>query len=438
MEFFRKIFRSEHSEQASSRKQVASHTRDAAAPIDMKPAAANSGEHPPEDTANETPRDTADSHTQMSDDRIQDAQHAAPATGETARHSESSGAGADNTVAASEAFVADPLSSDNEPVAASPDQVELVPADPTERGAPEAIRPKGPAATEPLSVISPPDQGTNKLDPQRAPSLAQQRSAQGLAIAALRDIGRVRESNQDSVLALLTTLPRENRDLPMGLFIVADGMGGHAGGEVASRLAIRTVAHEVLAHLVLPALDDEIIEALQPLMIRALEEANRAIWEHAQTINSDMGTTCTAVLMLGQALYIAHVGDTRAYVLGSKGLQVLTDDHSAVGRLIQLGQLDPAEAHEHPLRSQLYRTVGQQPTVQVDFVYHPISDDTHLLLCSDGLWSMVSDPEIAQTLGHWHWPQDICQELIALANLAGGEDNISSVVVTFPVAERSS
>lgn len=279
-------------------------------------------------------------------------------------------------------------------------------------------------------------EGTRQLDDTSAPAMVAQRSAQGFAAMAARDIGRVREINQDSAFAMIATLPREGSDMTVGLFIVADGMGGHHGGEIASRLAVRTVVQQVLSDLVLPTLDETMGEALQPLMISAVQEANRAIWEQGQAMGSDMGTTCTAVLLVGQGLYIAHVGDSRAYLYEPGGLRQLTTDHSTVGRLIQLGQLDPLEAREHPLRNQLYRTIGQQPQVPVDFLYHPIGMSSHLLLCSDGLWGMVDDAHIQQALGRSPWPQDACNELIALANLAGGEDNISAVVVSLPLVER--
>ncbi|NTW00534.1 MAG: serine/threonine-protein phosphatase [Oscillochloris sp.] len=291
----------------------------------------------------------------------------------------------------------------------------------------------GPA---PADLTTEPIDATHQLDAAQAPVLSARRSAQGLAAMAARDIGRVREINQDSVFALLTTLPREGSDLSVGLFIVADGMGGHQGGEVASRLAVRTVVHQVLSQLVLPALDDSMSTALQPLMVSAVQAANQAIWEAAQAMGTDMGTTCTAVLMVGHGLYIAHVGDSRAYLYEPGGLRQITNDHSTVGRLIQLGQLDPSEAREHPLRNQLYRTVGQQPQVMVDFIYQPVGLSSHLLLCSDGLWGLVNVLEIEQALMRSPWPQDTCNELIALANLAGGEDNISAVVVSLPMAER--
>jgi serine/threonine protein phosphatase PrpC len=234
------------------------------------------------------------------------------------------------------------------------------------------------------------------------------------------------------VFAFITTLPRETSDITLGLFVVADGMGGHDGGEVASRMAVTTVSRTVLRELVLPALEDNVTEALQPLIIAAVQDANRAIWEHAQAVGSDMGTTCTVALLLGQALYIGHVGDSRAYLATPTGMKVITNDHSAVGRLIQVGQLDPSEARDHPLRSQLYRTIGQHPEVVVDFVYQPLGDATHLLLCSDGLWGMVDDEVLLDVLEQSFWPQDACRQLIARANLAGGDDNISAVVVTLP------
>lgn len=276
------------------------------------------------------------------------------------------------------------------------------------------------------------DSGTRPLTSADLPALVALHSRRGLAFAALRDVGRVRSINQDSIFAMLTTLPREGNDLPLGLFIVADGMGGHQGGEVASRLAISTVAQHVMAELIVPALTDDSTEALQPLIIAAVQEANRVIWEQAQTVGSDMGTTCTVALLLGHALYLGHVGDSRAYLATSTDLRQLTNDHSTVGRLIQVGQLDPTEAREHPLRSQLYRTVGQQPEVLVDFNYVQLGGATHLLLASDGLWGMIDDSVMLDVLHHHFWPQDACNELIARANLAGGDDNISAIVVSFP------
>lgn len=321
-------------------------------------------------------------------------------------------------------------------------------ASPAEVTPPQEIDPQPEAPPDPAKTPTPPLQpppdaddsdpepSTHYLDASSAPAVCARRSLQGLAVAVARDVGRVRENNQDSSFAMLASLPRENGDVGVGLFIVADGMGGHQGGELASRMAVRTVVNHVLSQLILPALDDNATEALQPLMVSAVQAANQAIWDAAQALGSDMGTTCTAALLVGHSLYIAHVGDSRAYLYEPGGLRPLTTDHSTVGRLIQLGQLDPLEAREHPLRNQLYRTVGQQPHVPVDFIYQPIGQSSHLLLCSDGLWSLVDETTMERTLSQCQWPQDACDELVALANLAGGDDNISAIVVTLPRMEQ--
>lgn len=292
-------------------------------------------------------------------------------------------------------------------------------------GEPPPAPPADYEATKPLSMAyAPPDEhvelGVSVSDAQRVP---------GLLAAALRDVGRVRAVNQDGVYMLVSTIPREENDLLLGLFVVADGMGGHDAGEVASRIAISTVARHILAELVVPALEDTFGAALQQLVIEAVVQANRAIWEHGQATRSDLGTTCTVALVLGRTIYIGHVGDSRAYLLEGDQLRQLTIDHSAVGRLIQLGQLEPFEAREHPLRSQLYRTVGQAPDVHVDLVQRPLGDATHLLLCSDGLWGMVEDTSLRDALVQSRRPQEACHTLIDLANEAGGEDNISALVV---------
>lgn len=259
------------------------------------------------------------------------------------------------------------------------------------------------------------------------------RLQQGFAAAALRDIGRVREVNQDSIFALTTTLPRGSSDLSTGLFIVADGMGGHEDGDIASRIAIRTIVDHVFTNFMLPMLNEEMAEAMQTLIVSAVEQANKNIWDYAQMLASDMGATCTVALLVGNTIYIAHVGDTRAYILNNETLHALTTDHSTVGRLVQLGQLDPAEARTHPLRSQLYRSIGQTDEVEVDLVTHILNGSSHLLLCSDGLWDMVDETDIASILLHSSCPQQASQDLIDLANEHGGEDNISAIVVTLPL-----
>lgn len=281
--------------------------------------------------------------------------------------------------------------------------------------------------------------GTNILGTQQlaatTPLVAGIASVRGLAAWASRDVGRVRRSNQDSVFSMLMSLPNGESDIPVGLFVVADGMGGHTGGEIASRRAIETVMVTVLEQLSLPAMaDEEPGNTLPLIMVSAVQEANARIWQEAQENGSDMGTTCTAVLLVGDGLYIAHVGDSRAYLYTAAGLQPITTDHSTVGRLIAMKQISADEARTHPLRNQLYRTIGQHPQVQVDSIYQSTAGISHLLLCSDGLWGMVDDDELQIIIGESPWPYDACQRMIARANLAGGEDNISAVVISLPAA----
>ncbi|HMP41177.1 MAG TPA: protein phosphatase 2C domain-containing protein [Roseiflexaceae bacterium] len=273
---------------------------------------------------------------------------------------------------------------------------------------------------------SPDDHTTQPLEP---PASALHHV--GVIAAARRDIGRVREINQDQVFTLTASMPRAEQHVTMGLYLVADGMGGHEGGEVASSMAVAEIVRHVLAELLLPALSGEMNASMQAIVAAAIEHANHMIWSHARALGSDMGTTCTVALLLGHSLSIGHVGDTRAYLIGNDGIRLLTRDHSAVGRLIELGQLDEAEAREHPLRSQLYRTLGQTAHVAVDVVYERITEATHLLLVSDGLWGLVDDAVMCEIVQQ-HEPAVACAELIARANAAGGEDNISAVVVVLP------
>ena len=324
----------------------------------------------------------------------------------------------------------DESSGATQPVEAAPDQ----PATTTPEGdvwwqdGDERAPSSAGVITSPLSPTSAPED----VPPSRLPVDPFVPAERGLAFAALRDIGQVRSVNQDSVFGMVVSVPRGDSDVPVGLFVVADGMGGHEGGEIASRIAIATVAREIMRNLILPSLDDAMTDSLQEIMTGAVQEANRAIWEAARAAGSDMGTTCTAVLLIGHTVYLGHVGDSRAYLVSKDGLHAITNDHSAVGRLIQLGQISAAEAREHPLRSHLYRTVGQMSETTVDYESFPIGAATHLLLCSDGLWGMIEEAEMLEAVQGHVWPQDVCRMLIDRANAAGGDDNISALVVMLP------
>jgi len=251
-----------------------------------------------------------------------------------------------------------------------------------------------------------------------------------LGVAALRDIGRERHENQDHCFGQIMVFPTDTDELVLGLFVVADGMGGHHDGGYASKLALTTVVQTVLTEFLTPLIGGE-RPTPQPVMQAAVQAANAAVYETAQSAGTDMGTTCTATLLYGSELITAHVGDSRALLLGS-GVKLLTTDHSAIGRLIAIGALTTDEARDHPLRNQLYRSIGQQAHVDVDVTTTSLQGESHLVLCSDGLWGLVPEAEITDIVAEAPSAQVAARHLIARANLLGGHDNISAVVVALP------
>ncbi len=250
-----------------------------------------------------------------------------------------------------------------------------------------------------------------------------------LLVASGQSVGRQRELNEDSLFSLTTTVAGNNSNPPFGLFIIADGMGGHQYGEVASNVAIRTISGYVLKKFHntlfnLPALPLD--ESLQEIAQSAVMEAQRAVLREAP----GSGTTVTAALVLGQQLTISHVGDSRAYLLyNEQRMEAVTRDHSLVRRLEELGQITSAEAAVHPQRNVLYRALGQGETLEPDVVTTPFPVGGYLLLCSDGLWGVVPEDEIRKIIYEAATIQRACQNLITAANGAGGPDNISAILI---------
>jgi serine/threonine protein phosphatase PrpC len=242
------------------------------------------------------------------------------------------------------------------------------------------------------------------------------------------DIGQTRQANEDAFLTLKSFIRTDTGLLPISLFTVADGMGGHSKGEEASSLATKIVAGVIVRDILLPVLtsrDSDIAHRpIHEILIEAIMSANQAISD----MESDAGTTLTSALVLGHSAYVAHVGDTRAYYLNDNGLKQITQDHSLVNRLVQLGQISAREAQRHPQRNFLYRAVGQGPELGVDTYFQPLKKDSHLILCSDGLWNPVPEEEIVHTIRTSSSPQEACNRLIDRANDYGGEDNITVVM----------
>jgi PPM family protein phosphatase len=219
------------------------------------------------------------------------------------------------------------------------------------------------------------------------------------------DIGKVREANEDSYLARSP------------LFAVADGMGGHRGGEVASQLALEVI--------------EELSAGGEGTLGEQVRQANKAVFERSQADSkvTGMGTTLTVALVEGGAVKLAHVGDSRAYLLRAGSFRQLTDDHTLVAKMVKTGEITAEEAEIHPHRNVLTRALGTEPSVKVDEKEVPLMAGDRLLLCSDGLTSMLTEEQIQAILGSAGQPQDAANRLVRAANRAGGVDNVTVVVL---------
>ena len=251
---------------------------------------------------------------------------------------------------------------------------------------------------------------------------------QQLVYGCGQSVGKQREHNEDCLFALSLAMGGEKDSYPLGLFIVADGMGGHQYGEIASSTAVRTLASHLLKqfHLYLVNPAEGLGESIQDLMRSALNEAQQAVIRAAP----GSGTTLTAVLVLGQQMTIGHVGDSRAYAIQPYGGgEILTRDHSLVKRLEELGQITTDEAAVHPQRSVLYRALGQGEVLEPDIFSTAFPQPGTLLLCSDGLWSVLPESDLFNLVINAKDLQSACRDLVAAANEAGGPDNISVIAV---------
>lgn len=222
-------------------------------------------------------------------------------------------------------------------------------------------------------------------------------------------IGLVRELNEDTELHAPP------------LFAVADGMGGHSGGDVASAMAIEALSAETTD------------------LARSIQEANAAIYERSlrEAHLSGMGTTLTALRASDESVEIAHVGDSRAYLFKDRTLAQVTEDHTEVGRLVRQGRISKQDAARHPRRNYLERALGIFPEVRIDSSTIPASSGDRFLLCSDGLFGMIDDAQIAQILDEEGDPQAAATRLCEAAVEAGGADNVTAVVVDYGARTRA-
>lgn len=244
-----------------------------------------------------------------------------------------------------------------------------------------------------------------------------------VTIKAATDIGKVRDHNEDSFLTL------GGKSSPPGvdaLLVVADGMGGHAAGEVASQMTVDGIKRLLVSE----DLESSGLEgnAFGAFLGKVLEDVNQEVWQAGQDPEKHgMGTTCTLAVIRGDQLFLAHIGDSRAYLLRDGELHQVSTDHSWVEEAVAMGTLTREQARVHPNRNVITRAIGLDQQVKVDTSSMPLANGDLILLCSDGLNSMVSDDEIKRALLD-NGPKQVCQALIDSANNAGGHDNTTMAI----------
>lgn len=233
------------------------------------------------------------------------------------------------------------------------------------------------------------------------------------------DVGNARENNEDGYYL--------QNDDGLKLFIVADGMGGHNAGEVASSLAIRSVVDYFEKNYKYIIKDDfEIIEFIK----KAMTEGNSEVFKKATLDESmsGMGTTLTLLLIENNKYFIGHIGDSRVYLIREGKIRQISNDHSLVAELIRQGSITENEARVHPQRNIITRALGTGNDIEIDIVFDDIKPGDIILLCTDGLTNMLTDQEILDIINESPW-ESACERLIKAANDKGGYDNITVVVV---------
>jgi serine/threonine protein phosphatase PrpC len=245
-----------------------------------------------------------------------------------------------------------------------------------------------------------------------------------LKSGAASDTGRVRKLNEDAYAVRAE----------QGLFVVCDGMGGAAAGEVASQLAVQTIVEHFNGAAPQPASESQRAEGFLPRTKRladAIKRANQAIYDQAQaeSAQAGMGTTVVGVWLEANIVSVAHVGDSRAYRWHEQRLEALTSDHSLVEAEVRAGLIDREHSMHSEYQNILLRALGREPDVEVELSEVPVKPGDYVLLCSDGLTRMVTDGTLADTIARLRAPQRICEALVTAANDNGGVDNVTVVVV---------
>jgi protein phosphatase len=248
-------------------------------------------------------------------------------------------------------------------------------------------------------------------------------------VAFCVDKGTVRENNEDSLgaITLGTDSSKASAEAPIGLYAVADGLGGHAGGEIASELAIQTAIVELQENL-------SDTDTLMPGYYRrwlktAVNMANKMVRQKGQTEAKNMGTTLVLAMLIDKDVYIANVGDSRAYLISPDEIHQITHDQTMVQMLVDSGTISPDEALEHPYRNMLTQAIGTAEKVQTDVFHETLNEDESLLLCSDGLWGTLSDTEILEIVRRADTLNEACKTLVETCKAKVAKDNIAVVLV---------
>jgi len=251
----------------------------------------------------------------------------------------------------------------------------------------------------------------------------------GIEVGAITALSGGPDPNEDALLTLQGVLSHGEELLPLCACIVADGMGGHAGGQIASDLAVRLVGEWIVNRIYRPFLSQPDDPAGRQPVSQVLTEAIIAANSKVHQACPEGGTTLTCTLVLGSNAFLAHVGDSRAYLVSRDTIRQITTDHSLVSRLIELGQITAEEAKQHPQRNVLYRALGRAGNLEVDTYLQSLPAHSALLLCTDGLWGAVSEEEILSIIGTAPTAQAACNRIVDRAAEYGSDDNVTAVLV---------
>ena len=244
-------------------------------------------------------------------------------------------------------------------------------------------------------------------------------------IGMLTDVGKVRTIDEDSILAADLSFGVNSESSKFLLLAVADGMGGHAKGEEASKIALNAIARTVIPELFNDTPFTELLE-------KGIQNANQDILDYTAKYpeSSGMGTTSVCAVVKGNEVHLANVGDSRAYVISDDEIRGVTKDHSYVQALVDEGKITQAEAREHPKKNIITKAVGISPSVEADKSILTLGSDESLLLCCDGVIAHLTDEDIHKIINDSPDPQSACQKIVDITNERGGSDNISLIILS--------